>query len=95
MLLLRNALRELPDLTDYDSVMHSTHGIYWQRKTNHSFVVNILAQALYELFAAQDSEFFISFAMNETIILYSIQVQGVWLTIHVLELITCTGGRVI
>ncbi|KAB0390101.1 hypothetical protein E2I00_016096, partial [Balaenoptera physalus] len=27
---------------------------YWTRKTSHSFVVNILAQALYELFSATD-----------------------------------------
>lgn len=28
----------------------------WERKSSHSFVVNVLAQALYELFAATDSE---------------------------------------
>lgn len=26
----------------------------WQRKSNHSFVVNVLANALYSLFAAED-----------------------------------------
>lgn len=29
---------------------------HWERKSSHSFVVNVLAQALYELFAATDSE---------------------------------------
>uniref|UniRef100_A0A7N8WM63 Squalene monooxygenase n=1 Tax=Mastacembelus armatus TaxID=205130 RepID=A0A7N8WM63_9TELE len=28
---------------------------HWERKSSHSFVVNVLAQALYELFAATDS----------------------------------------
>ncbi len=28
-----------------------------RRKSNHSFVVNILAQALYELFAANDGQY--------------------------------------
>ena len=29
---------------------------HWQRKQSHSFVVNVLAQALYELFAAKDGK---------------------------------------
>lgn len=29
---------------------------HWERKSSHSFVVNVLAQALYELFSASDSE---------------------------------------
>ncbi len=29
---------------------------HWERKSSHSFVVNVLAQALYELFAATDSK---------------------------------------
>lgn len=29
---------------------------YWSRKKSHSFVVNVLAQALYELFAATDGK---------------------------------------
>lgn len=30
---------------------------YWSRKKSHSFVVNVLAQALYELFAATDGKY--------------------------------------
>jgi len=30
---------------------------YWARKNSHSFVVNVLAQALYELFAATDGKY--------------------------------------
>lgn len=29
---------------------------HWERKSSHSFVVNVLAQALYELFAATDGK---------------------------------------
>ena len=57
VVLLRDTLRKLPDLTDYKTVRRHTHALYWQRKTQHSFVVNILAQALYELFAAQDGKY--------------------------------------
>jgi squalene monooxygenase len=43
--------QEIPDLEDTDSVIEQMRVFHWQRK-NHSSVINILAQALYSLFAA-------------------------------------------
>jgi hypothetical protein len=37
-------------------VMGALRVFHLRRKNNHSFVVNILAQALYELFAANDGK---------------------------------------
>lgn len=34
--------------------MQALKDFQWQRKSTHSFVVNVLANALYSLFAAQD-----------------------------------------
>lgn len=47
-------LRNISDLTDYNSVLHALRMFHFRRKSNHSFVVNVLAQALYELFAANN-----------------------------------------
>lgn len=30
---------------------------HWERKVSHSFVVDVLAQALHELFASKDSKY--------------------------------------
>ena len=41
---------------DDESVAKALSAFHWQRKSSHSFVVNVLAQALYELFAATDGK---------------------------------------
>ncbi|KAF7691926.1 squalene monooxygenase [Silurus meridionalis] len=51
----RELLRNIPDLYDDDAMLQAKKKFYWKRKSSHSFVVNVLAQALYELFAATDS----------------------------------------
>ncbi|KAK2498793.1 hypothetical protein MC885_007578 [Smutsia gigantea] len=52
--LWRNMLTGIPDLYDDAAVFQAKKSFYWTRKMSHSFVVNILAQALYELFSAPD-----------------------------------------
>ncbi|XP_034867808.1 squalene monooxygenase isoform X2 [Mirounga leonina] len=52
--LWRKLLKGIPDLYDDAAVFQAKKSFYWARKTSHSFVVNILAQALYELFSATD-----------------------------------------
>uniref|UniRef100_M3XQF7 Squalene monooxygenase n=1 Tax=Mustela putorius furo TaxID=9669 RepID=M3XQF7_MUSPF len=52
--LWRKLLKGIPDLYDDAAVFQAKKSFYWARKTSHSFVVNILAQALYELFSAPD-----------------------------------------
>lgn len=55
VLIWRNILREkLPDVRDKEAVLQCLKKFHWQRKQNHSFVVNVLAQALYQLFSAAD-----------------------------------------
>ncbi|RXM31917.1 Squalene monooxygenase [Acipenser ruthenus] len=51
----RSLLRNIPDLYDDIAVLEAKKKFHWARKKSHSFVVNILAQALYELFAATDN----------------------------------------
>ncbi|XP_022089762.1 squalene monooxygenase-like, partial [Acanthaster planci] len=50
----RELLKGIPDLDDHDKIIQSMRTFHWLRKNSHSFVVNVLAQALYELFAATD-----------------------------------------
>nr|XP_025726888.1 squalene monooxygenase isoform X1 [Callorhinus ursinus] len=52
--LWRKLLKGIPDLYDDAAVFQAKKSFYWARKTSHSFVVNILAQTLYELFSATD-----------------------------------------
>ncbi|XP_007941594.1 squalene monooxygenase [Orycteropus afer afer] len=47
-------LKGIPDLYDDAAVLQAKKSFYWTRKKSHSFVVNVLAQALYELFSATD-----------------------------------------
>ncbi|XP_072908924.1 squalene monooxygenase isoform X2 [Hemitrygon akajei] len=47
-------LQSIPDLHDNDAMLQAKKKFHWARKKSHSFVVNVLAQALYELFAATD-----------------------------------------
>ncbi|NXJ61675.1 ERG1 monooxygenase, partial [Rostratula benghalensis] len=50
----RCLLQDIPDLYEDSDVLKAKKTFYWSRKKSHSFVVNVLAQALYELFAATD-----------------------------------------
>lgn len=51
----RDLLKKIPDLYDNTAVLQAKKKFHWERKSSHSFVVNVLAQALYELFAATDN----------------------------------------
>jgi len=50
----RQLLKEIPDMRDIGALLRAQREFNVSRKQSHSFVVNILAQALYELFAADD-----------------------------------------
>ncbi|XP_054241571.1 squalene monooxygenase [Indicator indicator] len=50
----RSLLQDIPDLYEDSDILKAKRKFYWSRKKSHSFVVNVLAQALYELFAATD-----------------------------------------
>lgn len=52
----RDLLREIPSLNDRSMILGCSKRFQWQRKMSHSFVVNVLAQALYGLFSASDGE---------------------------------------
>ncbi|XP_014709526.1 squalene monooxygenase [Equus asinus] len=52
--LWRKLLKSIPDLYDDAAVFQAKKSFYWTRRRSHSFVVNVLAQALYELFSAPD-----------------------------------------
>lgn len=52
--LWRKLLKDIPDLYDDTAVFQAKKSFYWSRKRTHSFVVNVLAQALYELFSGTD-----------------------------------------
>ncbi|KAJ8394668.1 hypothetical protein AAFF_G00044710 [Aldrovandia affinis] len=51
----RSLLKNIPDLYDDAAMLQAKKKFHWERKSSHSFVVNVLAQALYELFAATDN----------------------------------------
>ncbi|XP_032375315.1 squalene monooxygenase [Etheostoma spectabile] len=51
----RRLLENIPDLYDDGAMLQAKKKFHWERKSSHSFVVNVLAQALYELFSATDS----------------------------------------
>ncbi|MEE6463145.1 hypothetical protein FKM82_005800 [Ascaphus truei] len=54
----RDLLQNLPDLYKHSEVLQAKKTFYWSRKKSHSFVVNVLAQALYELFAGTDDSLY-------------------------------------
>lgn len=56
IIIWRELLKQIPSLTDYEALIRASRVFQIKRKNNHSFVVNVLAQALYELFAANDGE---------------------------------------
>ncbi|XP_062987204.1 squalene monooxygenase [Elgaria multicarinata webbii] len=47
-------LQTIPDLYEDSALLQAKKSFYWTRRKSHSFVVNVLAQALYELFSASD-----------------------------------------
>ncbi|XP_076136074.1 squalene monooxygenase [Alosa pseudoharengus] len=51
----RSLLQSIADLYDNAAMLQAKKKFHWERKSSHSFVVNVLAQALYELFAATDN----------------------------------------
>ncbi|KAL6108770.1 sqle [Pungitius sinensis] len=51
----RSLLENITDLHDDRVMLQAKKKFHWERKSSHSFVVNVLAQALYELFAATDN----------------------------------------
>uniref|UniRef100_A0A480R4D9 Squalene monooxygenase n=1 Tax=Sus scrofa TaxID=9823 RepID=A0A480R4D9_PIG len=55
--LWRKLLKGIPDLYDDAAILQAKKSFYWTRKMSHSFVVNVLAQALYELFSATDGKY--------------------------------------
>ncbi|XP_060099211.1 squalene monooxygenase isoform X2 [Heteronotia binoei] len=50
----RSLLQAIPDFYEDTYLLQAKKTFYWARRKNHSFVVNVLAQALYELFSAPD-----------------------------------------
>lgn len=54
-LIWRQLLLPITDLKNYDQILAKQKVFLWKRKGSHSFVVNVLAQALYALFSASDS----------------------------------------
>ncbi|OCT75038.1 squalene monooxygenase [Xenopus laevis] len=58
VMIWRDLLQDLPDLSQHSEVLQAKKSFYWSRKKTHSFVVNVLAQALYELFAATDDSLY-------------------------------------
>ena len=57
ILIWRELLSTVPDLVDHKRLLQCLKTFQWKRKTSHSFVINVLAQALYALFSASDREF--------------------------------------
>ena len=58
--LVRDLFKDIADFTHYEDVKRAVHTLYKSRKQHHAFVVNILAQALYELFSAKDGNEIVS-----------------------------------
>jgi len=56
VIIIRELLRGIDDLRDYKAMLRASRVFYMRRKLNHSFTVNVLSVALYELFAANDGE---------------------------------------
>ena len=56
VLVWRNLLQSVPHLTDYDDITLRQKKFLRIRQWSHSFVVNVLAQALYKLFSASDGK---------------------------------------
>ena len=57
IVLWRRLVANIPNLYDYDAVLSAIRMFNLKRKNDHSFVVNVMAMALYELFAADDGSY--------------------------------------
>ena len=57
----RDLLRYIPDLADHAAVLNALRTFALTRKKNHSFVVDVMAMALYELFSADDGRSSVGF----------------------------------
>ena len=56
VVMCRQLLSNIPDLRDHAAVSKAARALYVRRKGSHSFVVNVLSMALYQLFAADNGE---------------------------------------
>ena len=54
--ILRQLLREIPSLQAREKVQRAVRSFQWKRKISHSFVTNVLAQALYAVFSPSNGE---------------------------------------
>eukprot|EP00123_Amoebidium_parasiticum_P009049 comp19192_c0_seq2/m.21911 comp19192_c0_seq2/g.21911 ORF comp19192_c0_seq2/g.21911 comp19192_c0_seq2/m.21911 type:complete len:267 (-) comp19192_c0_seq2:717-1517(-) len=54
VLMWRNYISKIDDLRDTDAIVAAYKDFQVSRKNGHSFVINVLANALYSLFAASD-----------------------------------------
>jgi len=54
VIMIRDLLRDVNDLRDYRAMLSVGRSFYLRRKLRHSFTVNVLSVALYELFAANN-----------------------------------------
>jgi len=52
----RELIKNIADLRDYDLIERAARQFYLRRKSRHSFVVNVLSMALYELFSANNGK---------------------------------------
>ena len=61
VIIIRDLLHGIDDLRDYNAMLRASRTFYRRRKMNHSFTVNVLSVALYELFAANDGKMLFCF----------------------------------
>ena len=54
IVMLRSLFSGIDNLADYKTVAKISRKFYSQRRINHAFVINILANAMFEIFAAND-----------------------------------------
>ncbi|TRY74384.1 hypothetical protein DNTS_032064 [Danionella cerebrum] len=55
VLIWRSLLQNIPDLNDQAALMQAKKCFFRRRRASHSFVVDVLAQALHQLFASRDN----------------------------------------
>ncbi|XP_061462503.1 squalene monooxygenase-like isoform X3 [Rhineura floridana] len=54
----RHLLQAIPGLYEDSALLQAKKSFYWTRRKSHSFVVNVAAQVLYEIFAATDDSLY-------------------------------------
>lgn len=57
VLIWRDLLATIPCLSNHKRIIDKVKDFQWRRKQSHSFVINVLAQALYALFSASDGKY--------------------------------------